>query len=168
MENSNRAKKTAFSILFSYSTKSLKKSDLVKFFYALKGRNNKPGIIQRTDSKFLAKGVIETSAENKEEFEEFFDYWDVSYKEYKFKETSKNPNYALFNYSTSHLKKKDLVRFHYALKGRGKKPGLISRTDSEFLAKTLLLAPASEIQSVEEFFSVWDCDYEKREVRINE
>ncbi|UCD03492.1 MAG: hypothetical protein JSW73_03070, partial [Candidatus Woesearchaeota archaeon] len=119
MEKRKKARKTAFRILFLYSTYSLKKTELVKFFYALKGRNNSPGIIQRTDSKFLAKSVIDTSIENKSEFESFFKFWNVSYETIIYEEVSDKPTHALFTYSTSHLKKKDLVRFLYALTGRG-------------------------------------------------
>lgn len=166
MKKANKARKTAFRLLFVYSTQSLKKLELVKFFYALKGRNNSPGIINRTNSEFLAKSIISTSIENKKEFEDFFNFWNVSYKIYTYKESSK-PNYALFTYSTSHLKKKDLVKFHYAFKGRGKNLGLLERTDSKLLAKTVLLVPKSQIKLVEEFFSVWDCEFEKKEVIIN-
>lgn len=166
MEKGNKAKKTAFRITFLYSTSSLKKTKLVKFFYALKGRNNNPGIIERTDSEFLARSVIDTSIENKEEFESFFKLWDIDYETIKYKVSDK-PSHAFFMYSTSDLKKKDLVKFHYALKGRGKSPGLIKRTGARFLAKSVLLVPESEIKSVEEFFSLWKCDYEKKEVMIN-
>lgn len=167
MEKRKKAKKTAFRITFLYSTYSLKKTELVKFFYALKGRNKNPGIIQRTDSKFLAKSIIDTSIENKSEFEEFFKFWNVDYETITY-QVSKKPSHALFTYSTSHLKKKDLVRFLYALKGRGKNLGFIERTKSRFLARSVLLVPASEIKTAEEFFSLWDCDFEKKEVMINE
>lgn len=167
MENANKAKKTAFRILYIYSTNSLKKLELIKFFYALKGRNNSLGILQRTNSEFLAKGIIDTSIENKEEFEDFFKFWNVSYETYKYRETSEKPNYALFKYSSSHFSKKDKVKFHYALKGRNKNLGLIERTNSKFLAKSILLVPISEAKDVEDFFSIWSCDFEKKEVMIN-
>ena len=167
MEKRKKARKTAFRIIFLYSTYSLKKTELVKFFYALKGRNKNPGIIQRTGSKFLAKSIVDTSIENKAEFEEFFKFWNVDYETITY-QVSEKPSHALFTYSTSHLKKKDLVRFLYALKGRGKSLGLIERTKARFLARSVLLVPASEIKTVEEFFSVWACDYEKKEVMINE
>ena len=169
MKNAKKARKTAFRILFVYSTKHLKKKDLVKFFYALKGRNKSPGIIQRTNSEFLARSIISTSIENKKEFQDFFDFWGCSYETYEFRYTSpqEKPTHAIFTYSTSHLKKKDLVKFHYALKGRGKNPGLIERASAKFLAKSVLLVPASHIKLVEEFFSIWACDFEKKEVIIN-
>lgn len=167
MKNGNKAQKTAFRLLYVYSTQSLKKLQLIKFFYALKGRNNNPGILQRTNSEFLAKGIIDTSIENKEDLEEFFKFWDVSYEVYKYKETSKKPNYAIFKYSSSHFSKKDKVKFHYALKGRNKNLGLIERTNSKFLAKSVLLVPISQAKDVEDFFSVWSCEFEKKEVMIN-
>jgi hypothetical protein len=128
-------------ILYVYSTSSLAKKDLVRFYYAF-------------------KGVLLVPISKVPEIDEFFALWKVPIK--------KKRATQVYTYTTSKLAKKDLVRFYYALKGRDGKSGVIKATSTEFLAKGVLLVPASKIPEIDEFFALWKVPTKKRRVLLNE
>ena len=66
-------------VLFSFNTEHLVKKDKVRFFYALKGRNDQPGIVQRTKAEHLGRGVLLVSADHAKEVEEFLKFWKCNY-----------------------------------------------------------------------------------------
>ena len=66
-------------ILYVYSTSGLAKKDLVRFYYALKGRDGKSGILKATGTEFLAKGVL-LAPQEIPELDEFFALWKVPTK----------------------------------------------------------------------------------------
>ena len=74
----------------------------------------------------------------------------------------------IYTYSTEHLQKKDKVRFYYALKGRDGKSGLIKRTNTIHLGKTVLLAPLEHDRELQEFLSYWKCPYTRRTIIVGE
>lgn len=74
--------------------------------------------------------------------------------------------YALFSYSTSHLSKKDKIRFYYALKGRDGKSGFVARTSSKHIGKTVLLTPLAHEKDAIDFLNYWKCKFEIRRVLL--
>lgn len=62
-------------VIFSYSTEHLKQSDKVRFYYALKGRDGKSGIIARLNITQLGKTVLFVRSEHAQEVAEFLEYW---------------------------------------------------------------------------------------------
>ena len=144
-------------ILYRYSTSHLAKKDLVRFFYALKGRDGKSGILKSTGAEFLAKGVLLVPQQKSPELDDFFALWKVPVK--------KKRSGLIYRYSTKGLVKKDLVRFYYALKGRDGKSGILKSTSVEFLAKGVLLAP-KESPEINEFFALWKVPTRKRRILL--
>lgn len=62
--------------LVRYDSSRLKGTDKVKFFYALKGRGTKTGILKNTRSESLAKGVIIVQATELKKLINFFKNWN--------------------------------------------------------------------------------------------
>ncbi len=72
--------------------------------------------------------------------------------------------YILFVYSTSHLVKKDKIRFYYALKGRDGKSGFVVRTRSKHIGRAVLLVPVEFDKDFQDFLSYWKCSFKKRRI----
>ena len=70
-------------ILLTFSTKHLAKKDKVRFFYALKGRGEQEGIVQRTKTEHIGSSVLLISPEHEKEFDDFFKVWEVEYTKRK-------------------------------------------------------------------------------------
>ena len=79
---------------------------------------------------------------------------------------SKYKEMVLFTYSTEHLLKKDKVRFYYALKGRDGKSGIIKAYKIDHLGRTVLLVPIKFSKDIKEFFKLWRCPIQIKEVLI--
>ena len=60
-------------IIYTYSLIHLPKKDKVRFFYALKGRNGKKGIIERLKIEQLGRCVLLVAVKKESEVDEFFD-----------------------------------------------------------------------------------------------
>ena len=73
---------------------------------------------------------------------------------------------VLFSYSTIHLLKKDKIRFYYALKGRDGKSGVVARTNTLHLGKTVLLTPIKHDDELKEFLLYWKCDFTRRKIMV--
>ena len=67
-------------VLFSYSTKHLSKTDKIRFYYALKGRDGKSGFVARTNSKHIGKTVLLVPAEFDKETQDFLNYWKCKFE----------------------------------------------------------------------------------------
>ncbi|MAF34925.1 hypothetical protein CMO91_03715 [Candidatus Woesearchaeota archaeon] len=63
----------------------------------------------------------------------------------------------IVTYDTKHLVYKDKVRFFYALKGRGNKPGIVEECGIVQLAKTVLLVRPEHEKKVKAFLKEWKC-----------
>lgn len=72
-------------IIYTYSLKHLAKKDKVRFFYALKGRNGKKGILERLKIEQLGRTVLLAPASKEKEMDEFFAYWQCKPKKKKVK-----------------------------------------------------------------------------------
>ena len=78
-ENHNEA------IIYTYALKHLLKKDKIRFFYAIKGRNGKKGIIERLNIIQLGRTVLLAPANKEKEIDEFFAYWQCRPKKTKVK-----------------------------------------------------------------------------------
>jgi|TARA_Y100000310_G_scaffold8003_1_gene8661 hypothetical protein len=77
---------------------------------------------------------------------------------------SSHTEFAVFTYSTTHLKYSDKVRFYYAIKGRDGKSGIIQDLKIEQLGRTALLVKKQHANTVEAFLKQWKCSYTRRAV----
>lgn len=66
-------------VIYTYSTRNLLAKDKVRFFYALKGRNGKSGILKSTKSVCIGKSVLLVHYTVDEEFQNFFKLWNLPY-----------------------------------------------------------------------------------------
>ena len=67
-------------IIISYSIKHLSKTDKVRFFYALKGRNGKQGIVPQKNIKQLGRAVLLVPQESKTETINFLKLWGCKFE----------------------------------------------------------------------------------------
>lgn len=65
--------------IFTYTTTHLSPTDKVRFYYALKGRNGKNGIILELDITQLGKTVLLADANNEKSLSEFLASWGCEY-----------------------------------------------------------------------------------------
>ncbi|MBS3119340.1 hypothetical protein J4475_00795 [Candidatus Woesearchaeota archaeon] len=66
-------------VLFTYTLHHLPYKDKIRFYYALKGRDGKSGMLAETKSRQLAKGVLAVQPEHQASVEEFLKFWKCSY-----------------------------------------------------------------------------------------
>ncbi len=66
--------------IFTYSTRHLKNSDKVRFYYALKGRDGRSGILKKYVKEHLAKTALLVLKKNNSPIEEFLMIWQCKYK----------------------------------------------------------------------------------------
>jgi hypothetical protein len=71
---------------------------------------------------------------------------------------------VLVSYSTEHLLKKDKVRFFYALNGRDVLEGILKRTKTERLGRSVLMLRPEHLKEYREFLGYWKCQW--REMSI--
>ena len=71
---------------------------------------------------------------------------------------------TLFVYSTKQLTGSAKVQFHYELRGRGNKKGIIEATHSEFFAKSVIIASSKSSAKLRSFLTKWKCQFEEMEV----
>jgi hypothetical protein len=64
-------------VLFTYATKSLSAKDKVRFYYALKGRDGKTGIVKGLRLDHVGKCVLLVPSKHDEEIQEFFQLWNI-------------------------------------------------------------------------------------------
>ena len=66
-------------ILFSYSTEHLLKKDKIRFYYALKGRDGKTGIVKDCKIEQLGRAVLLVSVKFSQEVKEFLELWKCKF-----------------------------------------------------------------------------------------
>lgn len=66
-------------LIYTYSTEHLLKKDKVRFYYALKGRDGKSGIVRRLRIVHLGRTVLMVDAKHDEEIIQFFKVWNLPY-----------------------------------------------------------------------------------------
>ena len=66
-------------VLFTYMTEHLGYTDKVRFYYALKGRDGKGGIVVDAHVEQLGKTVLLVPKEHAQSVEEFLKFWKCAY-----------------------------------------------------------------------------------------
>jgi len=61
--------------IFTFSTRHLPQSAKVRFFYALKGRGAREGLVSRVRAEHLGPGVLLVPGERAGEVASFLEYW---------------------------------------------------------------------------------------------
>ena len=69
--------------IFQYSTRHLLKKDKVRFYYALKGRDGKSGIVVSLKIEQLGRTVLLVSEKNEKNVDEFLCFWKCNFKKRK-------------------------------------------------------------------------------------
>ncbi len=67
-------------VIFMYSIGHLLKKDKVRFYYALKGRDGKSGIVKELKIEQLGRAVLLVPVKNEKEMDDFLKYWKCSFK----------------------------------------------------------------------------------------
>ncbi len=67
-------------VIFTYSTIHLVKKDKIRFYYALKGRDGKSGIVKRCKIDHLGRTVLLVPIKYAEEVEEFLKLWECAHQ----------------------------------------------------------------------------------------
>jgi hypothetical protein len=68
--------------LFKYELKQFNKSERMRFYYSLYGRNNEKGMLKMLDSIKFSDSIILCPVENVERMKEYFDTWKLKYVEF--------------------------------------------------------------------------------------
>jgi hypothetical protein len=68
-------------VIFTYSTEHLLQKDKVRFYYALKGRDGKSGIVVAAKIEQLGRAVLLVHAEQASQVREFLRYWKCAFEE---------------------------------------------------------------------------------------
>lgn len=75
-------------------------------------------------------------------------------------------NYTLFNYSLQNLDKNSKTKFTYALKGRGKTPGVLEKIKGKHFAPKVVLVPVQETSDFKTFLERWEISYEEYRITM--
>jgi hypothetical protein len=65
--------------LYTYTTRHLLKKDKIRFFYALKGRDGKSGIVKNAKIVHLGKTVLLVPVKSDEDVQQFMKIWNLPY-----------------------------------------------------------------------------------------
>ena len=68
------------SVIFTYSLEHLSKSDKVRFYYALKGRDGKSGVVKKWNIEKLGRAVLLIAEKREKEVREFLEHWKCAYQ----------------------------------------------------------------------------------------
>jgi len=66
-------------VLFSYSTIHLLKKDKVRFYYALKGRDGKSGVVKDYKIDHLGRTVLLVPDKFSQEVNDFLEFWKCKF-----------------------------------------------------------------------------------------
>jgi hypothetical protein len=66
-------------MLYTYSTQHLPNKDKVRFYYALKGRDGKSGIVKEFRVQHIGKTVLLAEAKFDDDMIQFFKVWNLPY-----------------------------------------------------------------------------------------
>ena len=68
-------------VLFTYSTTHLTKTNKVRFYYALKGRDGQSGVVKQYEVVHLGKTVLMVPGQYSQEIREFLNLWGCVFDE---------------------------------------------------------------------------------------
>ena len=66
-------------VLFTYTTRNLSAKDKVRFYYALKGRDGKSGIVKSLHLEHPGRTVLLVPRKHDEELQQFFRHWNLPF-----------------------------------------------------------------------------------------
>ena len=66
--------------IYTYSIAHLTHCQKIKFYYGLKGRDKKKGLLENTNTEQLGKGVLLVPKESWQQVTSFLQDWDCRYK----------------------------------------------------------------------------------------
>lgn len=66
-------------MLYTYSTQHLPLKDKVRFYYALKGRDGKTGIVKLFKVQHIGRAVLLAEAKYDDDMIQFFKVWNLPY-----------------------------------------------------------------------------------------
>lgn len=66
--------------IFTYSTEHLQKKDKVRFYYGLKGRDGKTGVVKQYKIEQLGRTVLLVPVQFEAEVDEFLKFWKCEYQ----------------------------------------------------------------------------------------
>lgn len=72
--------KYAKKVIFTYSIEHLLKKDKIRFYYALKGRDGRSGIVKSCRIFQLGRAVLLVPAKFEKEVDDFLKYWKCKYQ----------------------------------------------------------------------------------------
>ena len=72
-------------VLYTYGLTQLDNSKKVRFVYALKGRSNSDGLINKLKGEFLVNGCFIVSVSYEKEVDLFLRYWKVQFTKKRIK-----------------------------------------------------------------------------------
>jgi len=70
-------------VIYTYSTEHLMKKDKIRFYYALKGRDGKSGIVKALKIIHLGRTVLMAPQYSDEEVLQFFKVWNLPFSRRK-------------------------------------------------------------------------------------
>jgi len=76
--------------------------------------------------------------------------------------------FSLFTYSLKKLSKSKRIIFHYALKGRNKKSGILEKMRGIKLGSLGILIPIENTENFEKFMKYWNVQFRKFDILIPE
>lgn len=79
----NKTNKYLAKIIFTYSIKHMLKKDKIRFYYALKGRDGKSGIVKMCRIEQLGRAVLLVPEKFEKNVTEFLEYWKCKFKKRK-------------------------------------------------------------------------------------
>lgn len=66
-------------LIYTYSTEHFAKKDKVRFYYALKGRDGKSGIVKEFKIEHLGRTVLMVPEKYQEDMQQFIQIWNIPY-----------------------------------------------------------------------------------------
>ncbi len=83
-------------IMFIYSQKDFSQTKRMRFHYALNGRNDNLGILEKISAIKLTDKCVISPLEKSEEFKDFLDFWDISFSSFNILMTESTIEYEEF------------------------------------------------------------------------
>ena len=65
-------------VLFRYELKGMSKSDRMRFYYSIYGRQKEGGVLRQLGARKFSGTIISVPTQNSEQAREFFEHWKIS------------------------------------------------------------------------------------------
>lgn len=67
-------------VIFTYSIENLSKTDKVRFYYAIKGRDGKSGIVKEWNIQQLGRAVLLVPESHEHDVRAFLEHWKSAFE----------------------------------------------------------------------------------------